>query len=58
MNDENFDRIYQDGRADLNDGIDKAIRSLRSDVATTFRKLHDIQFAAPWNKKSRDVGCA
>ncbi|MGI8705284.1 MAG: hypothetical protein ACR2JJ_05755 [Sphingomicrobium sp.] len=58
MNDEIFDRIYRDGRADLNDGIDRAIQTFRSGVAATFRKLQDVQFAAPSSKKSRDIGCA
>ena len=58
MNDEIFDRIYQDGRADLNDGIDKALKTLRLGVAATFRKLHAVQLAAPSRKKSDTVGCA
>ena len=58
MYDETSDRTYQAARADLNDGIDRALDNLRTGVATTFRKVHAIQFAAPWHKKSRDVGCA
>lgn len=58
MNDESFDRIYQSGRADLNDGIDRALGKLRTGVVTAFGKLHDIQFAAPWSKKSDTIGCA
>lgn len=44
MRDEIYDRDYQAGRAELHSGIDRLIAS----TAAAFRKLAEIQFAAPW----------
>lgn len=58
MNDEISDRIYQAGRANLNDGLDRALVNLRSGALSAFGKLQTLHFAGPRTKKTRDVGCA
>lgn len=58
MIDEIYDRTYQAGREHLHSGIDRGLEKLRCSVLTTFRALHAIQFAAPWARRSKDVGCA
>ena len=46
MHDEIFDREYQAGRAALNDGIGRLIRS----AGQSMRVLNKIQFDAPWKR--------
>lgn len=58
MMDEFFDRTYQAGRADLNDGIDALLRRTSRSVLNTFEVLNRIEFAAPWRKRRSDTGCA
>ena len=58
MVDEIYDRTYQAGREQLHDGMDRGLDKLRRGVVTTFKALHDIQFAAPWTKSPKDTGCA
>jgi hypothetical protein len=58
MVDEIYDRTYQAGREEFHDGIERGLERLRCGVVTTFRALHAIQFAAPWNKRSTDIRCA
>ena len=58
MMDENFDRTYQAGRADLNAGIDRLATRIGKSVAESFDVLHRIQWSAPWNSNSKDVHCA
>lgn len=61
MVDEIYDRAYQQGRSQLNDGIDRAISRFAASIGTTFRVMQAINFAAPWARPSRparDVGCA
>ena len=58
MFDEIHDRTYQAGREQFHADIDRGLEKLRCGVVTTFRALHAIQFAAPWRKRSKDVGCA
>ena len=54
MNDEIFDRIYQSGRAELNDGIDRVIGRIGRFVGDAFQAAHRIQFDAPWLKRTRN----
>lgn len=46
MRDEMFDRDYQQGRAELNTGIDR----LLSTIGDGLSALHRIQWAAPWER--------
>ena len=50
MIDEIFDRQYQDGRAELNAGIDSAVAHVGRSILTSFEALQRIQFDAPWHK--------
>ena len=58
MIDEIFDRTYQSGRNELNDGLDRVFRRTGRAVTGAFDALHRIQFAAPWAKHARDGKCA
>ncbi|MEC3911126.1 hypothetical protein U5A82_11805 [Sphingobium sp. CR2-8] len=49
MRDEYDDRLWQDGRDDINHGIDR----LLARVMQAFRVLHGIQWSAPWTKERR-----
>ncbi|MGH6658541.1 MAG: hypothetical protein ACREBK_00825 [Sphingomicrobium sp.] len=51
MMDEIFDRNYQTGRAALNADIDRSLSALSKAIGNTFRSIHRIQFAAPWNER-------
>ena len=53
MRDEIFDRSYQSGRAELNAGIERGLERIARSAGAAFDSLHRIQFAAPWNKRSR-----
>lgn len=48
MMDQHFDRQYQAGRAELNDGIDQLLRRLGREARVVFDAIHRIQFSAPW----------
>ena len=61
MVDEIFDRGYQDGRADLNRGIEQLFGSIAGKFGDSLKVLHDLQWSAPWAAKAptpKDVGCA
>ena len=58
MIDEIFDRTYQSGRAELNAGLDRGFNRIARSVSAAFNSIHRIQFAAPWNKRSRNTKCA
>ena len=58
MNDQIFDRIYQNGRADLNNGVDQLLHRIGRSVTGAFDAMHRVQFAAPWAKRRRTTGCA
>ena len=58
MMDEIFDRTYQAGRAELNDGLDAISRRVSRTVLDAFCVLNRIQFNAPWRGRSKDAGCA
>src|ERR1044072_4057318 len=61
MIDEIFDRAYQDGRADLNRGIEQLLGSIAGKLDNSLKVFHDLQWSAPWGDKARaskDVGCA
>ena len=51
MMDEIFDRNYQAGRATLNVDIGRSLAKLSTAIGNTFRSIHRIQFAAPWNER-------
>ncbi len=49
MMDEIFDRNYQQGRAELNAGIDRAIATVAREFGKTLAVLHRIEWNAPWD---------
>ena len=53
MIDEIFDRTYQNGRADLNAGLDRAFARLGRAIGDSFRVLHRIEWSAPWEQKTK-----
>lgn len=58
MQDEFFDRIYSADRDAFNNGLEAAITYATRKLRCTFTVLHNIQYFAPWVKRSRDIGCA
>ena len=58
MQDEIFDRTYQAGRAELNSGIDRGLSRLGASIGKSLQALHRIEWSAPWNRRSKDVGHA
>jgi len=52
MVDEMFDRNYQSGRADLNNGIDRGFAAFAGGLRAGFETLNRIQWAAPWSANS------
>lgn len=57
MMDENFDRNYQAGRADLNAGLERGVRRLAETIGRSLAVLHRIEWSAPWAGKSTDARC-
>ena len=49
MIDQQFDRDYQAGRAELNAGFMALGRRLLGQASIVFDALHRINFSAPWN---------
>jgi hypothetical protein len=48
MVDEIFDRNYQDGRTQLNAGIDRGFAHLRRELVNSWTALQRITWSAPW----------
>lgn len=48
MRDELYDLDYQDGRADLHDGIDRLLALIADGVRVTFAAIHRVEWSAPW----------
>ena len=48
MVDEIFDRTYQNGRAELNAGIDRAVGLIARELGKSLKALHRIEWSAPW----------
>ena len=53
MTDEIFDRAYQNGRADLNAGLDRLLRRIGRTTSNAFDVLSRIEFDAPWRESRR-----
>ena len=50
MNDEMFDRVYQQGRAAFNRDLEVAGHKLAETIGNSLRALHRIEWNAPWAK--------
>lgn len=57
MIDQIYDRNYQAARATINADIDHSLRALSTAIGNTFRSIHRIQFAAPWNDRRSPGRC-
>jgi len=53
MVDEIFDRAYQNGRADLHGGIDRALSRLAKAVGGGLDAMHRFEWSAPWQSKRK-----
>ncbi|MFL6751779.1 MAG: hypothetical protein ACJ8D5_06665 [Sphingomicrobium sp.] len=53
MVDEIFDRVYQDGRADLHAGIDRAFGRLAGAIGGGLRAMHRFEWSAPWHARDK-----
>ena len=57
MVDEIFDRTYQDGRAELNAGLDRGFGRIGSTIGKSLKVLHRIEWNAPWARSPNDAQC-
>ena len=53
MNDEMFDRMYQQGRAAMNRDIGGASDRIASSFGKTLQTLNRIQWSAPWKQQQK-----
>ena len=53
MMDEIFDRQYQAGRKELNDGIDRAFGKIGRELGKSLAAIHRFEWSAPWAAKSK-----
>ena len=53
MRDEFFDRDYQQGRAAMNDGIDRGLATLAAQLRVLGETLHRVQWSAPWRSERK-----
>ncbi len=53
MNDEMFDRTYQQGRAAFNRDLGAASDKFVTSLGASLRTLNRIQWSAPWKKQAR-----
>ena len=58
MVDEIFDRNYQQGRAELHAGLDRAFARIGDALGKSLKALHRIEWSAPWAaRNSNDAQC-
>jgi hypothetical protein len=53
MRDELFDRSYAAGRAELNAGIDRALKKIIRGASVSFAALHRLEWSAPWKHEQK-----
>ena len=61
MVDEIFDRMYQQGRADLHRDVGRLFGSIVGELGKSLKAIHSFEWNAPWaarTKASKDFGCA
>jgi hypothetical protein len=60
MVDEIFDRNYQQGRAALNDGIDRLFASIGRELGKSLKAVHQFEWNSPWARAAskRQGKCA
>jgi hypothetical protein len=52
MIDEIFDRTYQHGRAELNDGLDRLFSGIGEAIGGGLAAVHRFEWSAPWANKA------
>jgi hypothetical protein len=57
MVDEIYDRLYQDGRGELNAAINGAFARFGKAVSNAFNVLQRIEYDSPWTAKAKRVRC-
>ena len=57
MVDEIYDRAYQQGRADLNAGLDRLFGRIGNSLGQSLKALHRIEWSAPWAGNSKNTQC-
>lgn len=57
MNDELFDRGYQNARAALNADLAKGAHGIIRTIGDGLRALHRFEWSAPWAQPSRPPEC-
>jgi hypothetical protein len=62
MVDEIYDRMYQEGRADMHAGLDRLFATIGREMGKSLKAIHAFEWSAPWTvkvpKSPKDVGCA
>jgi len=53
MVDEIFDRNYQDGRAALNDGLDRLFGRIGGELGKSLNAIHRFEWSAPWARAAK-----
>ena len=53
MMDENFDRHYQAGRAELNAALANAFGGIAQTLGDSLRVLHRMEWSAPWAPRKK-----
>ena len=53
MVDEIFDRNYQDGRAAMNDGLDRLFGFIGSELGKSLNAIHRFEWSAPWARTAK-----
>ena len=53
MVDEIYDRHYQEGRKAMNDGLDRLIGRIGSELGKSLAALHRVEWNAPWANSKR-----
>ena len=53
MVDETLDRLYREGRGELNRAIDSGFRALGREIMVAMQSLHRIAWESPWASADR-----
>ena len=53
MVDEHFQRLYREGRGELNGALDAGFRILGKRIMAAFHSLHRIAWESPWAPAKR-----
>jgi len=54
MVDEIYDRNYQEGRAALNDGLDRLFGWIGSELGKSLDAVHRFEWSSPWSRRKAE----